>query len=1032
MSQKPPVNIFYAWVLGTKEKAMRVLTRSLDKLHVGTPRDSEGDKVGNMTGVPGGKVCWPVEPDTHDGVSFVAADCFFAAYNAKLGEVAMLDDADGTLHPGAHTLEVGNNVTIIGSKKRSGKGVVIRTAEYGTDGLDKNVFIPVSPDIIAHHRQPNPPDNSTLVGDPGEGPDNWQGGLHYPLRVRRWLAKFCGNFSTPGEGELFAPLFNMGTNGDGTPAHGASHYDNAEATLSKSGGGPNLPADDNNHLLGETKDAKVHQGAHDIDTLYGPIAKLYGPEEHIDDQWEPGSKGPYIVRVEKRPDFKAKHKNHCGKLVPLVIKWQSWKDTNTYQPKDPTPASEKSDPTPAAEKGDPGPKTGDPPGIQKDPTPAQEKKGDPTPAAEKYSNQRLPAAMQKVIAPLPRPGTTSPGQIETPSVQGHAEPALPDGPTTGRSSPSAYEQAWLNRFGWTEKEFIVQPIGADMSAVPHYKSATPNNNATGAGRWEPVLTQEAIYEADADGRVTSRDKPAVGPVDFVDHPAEVSSAQFFIENKDGLAASPNIIGRIILALKNAAGATIAGFFGIGARLITGGLASGFKAELDFTDSTTEPDIVWSRRNAAGAVAGAGRFIIEAGVDVGDPGNETGKITVAGADYTSPLMVHDIGTGFTATANLHKHSTTAAPFLAFSRSNSDTSSHAVVADDQQLGGIAFLGHDGTDYAIGAYIIASVDGTPGSNDMPTRLEFYVTPDGSQTPGLALTIAQDKVATFAGVLTTQAGRVRKVDTAPATLTNAYHVARMTADITLPATIVTGQHFVVVNEDSSAHDLLRNGNPINGAAADFSVPVGARAEIDGTADGWLVNVSAGDSDLITNAVTAASAFGTDDRMLSSDGTGRGAQSTGISTAGDNLSGVGTLTTGIHTQTIADSTAGARHGTSATTGPFKETYPRRFTTGGAGGTETFLDVPIPTDTQVLLTLTATYRRSSTPDRGGAFKAYIHAKNAGGTVTVINSVTEYDSQDSATVTFSYAASSTNVRISVADDTAAQIINGFVVREFAGA
>ena len=49
----------------------------------------------------------------------------------------------------------------------------------------------------------------------------------------------------------------------------------------------------------------------------------------------------------------------------------------------------------------------------------------------------------------------------------------------------------------------------------------------------------------------------------------------------------------------------------------------------------------------------------------------------------------------------------------------------------LGGIIFCGSDGTDMvSVGAQILAEVDGTPGSNDMPGRLEFHTTADGSAT--------------------------------------------------------------------------------------------------------------------------------------------------------------------------------------------------------------------------------------------------------------------------------------------------------------
>ena len=54
------------------------------------------------------------------------------------------------------------------------------------------------------------------------------------------------------------------------------------------------------------------------------------------------------------------------------------------------------------------------------------------------------------------------------------------------------------------------------------------------------------------------------------------------------------------------------------------------------------------------------------------------------------------------------------------------------DGDTLGNIRFRGDDGGDYnSTAAIILAAVDGTPGSNDMPGRLVFSTTPDGSTTP-------------------------------------------------------------------------------------------------------------------------------------------------------------------------------------------------------------------------------------------------------------------------------------------------------------
>lgn len=63
--------------------------------------------------------------------------------------------------------------------------------------------------------------------------------------------------------------------------------------------------------------------------------------------------------------------------------------------------------------------------------------------------------------------------------------------------------------------------------------------------------------------------------------------------------------------------------------------------------------------------------------------------------------------------------------------------AVVQNGDALGNIVFRGYDGTGYHQAAAIMAVVDGTPGNNDMPGRLDFLTTADGASSPTLRLRI-------------------------------------------------------------------------------------------------------------------------------------------------------------------------------------------------------------------------------------------------------------------------------------------------------
>jgi len=56
--------------------------------------------------------------------------------------------------------------------------------------------------------------------------------------------------------------------------------------------------------------------------------------------------------------------------------------------------------------------------------------------------------------------------------------------------------------------------------------------------------------------------------------------------------------------------------------------------------------------------------------------------------------------------------------------------SVISGDS-LGKLSYFGWDGSNYIEGSRIASDVDGTPGVDDMPGRLEFSTTADGASTP-------------------------------------------------------------------------------------------------------------------------------------------------------------------------------------------------------------------------------------------------------------------------------------------------------------
>jgi len=84
-----------------------------------------------------------------------------------------------------------------------------------------------------------------------------------------------------------------------------------------------------------------------------------------------------------------------------------------------------------------------------------------------------------------------------------------------------------------------------------------------------------------------------------------------------------------------------------------------------------------------------------------------------------------------------------------RSKSDTlGTNSLVADGDDLGHITWYGADGSDFNQAAAITVQVDGTPSNGtDMPGRILFKTTPDGSGTPAERLRINSDGSYYFLG---------------------------------------------------------------------------------------------------------------------------------------------------------------------------------------------------------------------------------------------------------------------------------------------
>ena len=121
---------------------------------------------------------------------------------------------------------------------------------------------------------------------------------------------------------------------------------------------------------------------------------------------------------------------------------------------------------------------------------------------------------------------------------------------------------------------------------------------------------------------------------------------------------------------------------------------------------------------------SGRVVIANGID-------SPSIVVGASPLIAKLLVQIDGVFEQAGLSFSQHSSTApssiGPIIRLFKSRGSLGAQSAVASGDILGGIYAAGHDGTDYAPAAAIFIHVDGTPGADDMPGRIQFHTTADG-----------------------------------------------------------------------------------------------------------------------------------------------------------------------------------------------------------------------------------------------------------------------------------------------------------------
>jgi len=162
----------------------------------------------------------------------------------------------------------------------------------------------------------------------------------------------------------------------------------------------------------------------------------------------------------------------------------------------------------------------------------------------------------------------------------------------------------------------------------------------------------------------------------------------------------------------------------------------FAIDVDVNSETASPSLVCNIKGGEKArIDSSGRLLV---------GTASARVKFDNA--TGSALIQAEGTngyqsGISVVSNRVSTSNNFPAYLRLARSGATTvGSNTIVADGNVLGRIDFSGADGTEFVNSSAITAEVDGTPGANDMPGRLVFSTTADGSSSPTERMRIAND----------------------------------------------------------------------------------------------------------------------------------------------------------------------------------------------------------------------------------------------------------------------------------------------------
>jgi hypothetical protein len=110
------------------------------------------------------------------------------------------------------------------------------------------------------------------------------------------------------------------------------------------------------------------------------------------------------------------------------------------------------------------------------------------------------------------------------------------------------------------------------------------------------------------------------------------------------------------------------------------------------------------------------------------GTSSAKTNFENSSTTPQFQIESTSLNGASLSILRDNNDSGGPKLFLAHGRTDA---GLVSNNDELGGLFFSGGDGSEFVSGASITAAVDGTPGADDMPSRLVFSTTADGASSP-------------------------------------------------------------------------------------------------------------------------------------------------------------------------------------------------------------------------------------------------------------------------------------------------------------